>query len=1160
MNPFTHLHVHTQYSILDGASSVPLLLKKAKENNMTAVAITDHGNLFGAKHFYDTARANGIKPIIGCEVYVSRNSRLAKAEKSDRGGNHLILLAKNKLGYQNLSKLVSMAWIEGHYYKPRIDKALLEKYSEGIIASSACLGGEVPQAFLNNDEAAAEESVLWFKQLFGEDYYLELQRHKTGDPEIDSDTFTKQEKVNNKLIQIAKKHNIKIIATNDVHFINEEDAEAHDRLICLNTGKDLDDPNRLRYTQQEWFKSQEEMNELFSDIPVALENTMEVAAKVSDYELDRTPIMPDFPIPDNFKDADEYLRHISFEGAKERYETITDEIKERIEFELSVIKNMGYPGYFLIVHEVLKAAREMGVSVGPGRGSAAGSVVAYSLRIIDIDPLKYGLLFERFLNPDRISLPDIDIDFDEDGRDDVLKWVVNRYGKERVAHIITFGTMAAKMAIRDIARVQKLPLPEADRLAKLVPERPKVTLADAYKEVKELREAKDSDNPLISQTLKYAQILEGSKRHTGVHACGIIIGKSDLIDHIPLCTSKDSDLMVTQFDGDYVESVGMLKMDFLGLKTLSKIRDAVENIKESKGIDLDIESIPLDDPKTFELFSNGETTALFQFESDGMKKHLKELKPNRFEDLIAMNALYRPGPMDYIPKFISRKHGKSKIQYDLPVMEEYLKDTYGITVYQEQVMQLSMAMADFTRGEADSLRKAMGKKKKKEMDKLKEKFLEGSAKNNIDKKIAEQVWHDWEAFAQYAFNKSHSTSYAYVAYRTAYLKAHYPSEYMAAVLSREIKDIKKITQYMDESKRMGISVLGPDVNESNIKFTVNKEGNIRFGLGAIKGVGKNAAAEIVKERKQNGPFTDIFDFVERVDLYSVNKKNLEALAISGSFDNFENIKREQYFAETNSGSTFTEDLIRYGNRVSQEKNTTQQSLFGEAENFEFAKPAAPIVQEWSKVDKLKKEKELVGVYISAHPLDDFKFEINSFSNVTLNELDDLKSQLGKDLSICGIVSEFKTGMSKNGKPYGFLTIQDYRESFRIALFNSDFLKYQQYFKEGLSLLIKGKVEASYYREGEHEFKVKSVHLLTEARDEFVKSVQLSLPVSIITPEFVNELEKVSSTKGNILFKFNIFDPGEKLSINLFSRTKRIKISDRFLDFIDHQPGVEISVK
>lgn len=1160
MNSFTHLHIHTQYSILDGASSVPLLLKKAKENNMTAVAITDHGNLFGAKHFYDTARANGIKPIIGCEVYVSRNSRLAKVEKSDRGGNHLILLAKNKLGYQNLSKLVSMAWIEGHYYKPRIDKALLEKYSEGIIASSACLGGEVPQAFLNNDDAAAEESVLWFKQLFGEDYYLELQRHKTGDPEIDSDTFAKQEKVNNKLIQIAKKHNIKIIATNDVHFINEEDAEAHDRLICLNTGKDLDDPNRLRYTQQEWFKSQEEMNELFSDIPVALENTMEVASKISDYELDRTPIMPDFPIPDNFKDADEYLRHISYEGAKERYETITDEIKERIEFELSVIKNMGYPGYFLIVHEVLKAAREMGVSVGPGRGSAAGSVVAYSLRIIDIDPLRYGLLFERFLNPDRISLPDIDIDFDEDGRDDVLKWVVDRYGKEKVAHIITFGTMAAKMAIRDIARVQKLPLPEADRLAKLVPERPKVTLADAYKEVKELREAKDSENPLVAQTLKYAQILEGSKRHTGVHACGIIIGKSDLMDHIPLCTSKDSDLMVTQFDGDYVESVGMLKMDFLGLKTLSKIRDAVENIKESKGIDLDIESIPLDDPKTFELFSNGETTALFQFESDGMKKHLRELKPNRFEDLIAMNALYRPGPMDYIPKFISRKHGKSKIQYDLPVMEEYLKDTYGITVYQEQVMQLSMAMADFTRGEADSLRKAMGKKKKKEMDKLKEKFLEGSAKNNIDKKIAEQVWHDWEAFAQYAFNKSHSTSYAYVAYRTAYLKAHYPSEYMAAVLSREIKDIKKITQYMDESKRMGISVLGPDVNESNIKFTVNKEGNIRFGLGAIKGVGKNAAAEIVKERKQNGPFADIFDFVERVDLYSVNKKNLEALAISGAFDNFENIKREQYFAETNSGSTFTEDLIRYGNRVSQEKNTTQQSLFGEAENFEFAKPAAPIVQDWSKVDKLKKEKELVGVFISAHPLDDFKFEINSFSNVTLYELDDLKSQLGKDLSICGIVSEFKTGISKNGKPYGFLTIQDYRESFRIALFNSDFLKYQQYFKEGLSLLIKGKVEASYYREGEHEFKVKSVHLLTEARDEFVKSVQLSLPVSIITPEFVNELEKVSSTKGNILFKFNIFDLGEKLSINLFSRTKRIKISDRFLDFIDHQPGVEISVK
>ncbi len=1159
MKPFTHLHVHTQYSILDGAASVPVLLNKAKEDGMAAVAITDHGNLFGAKHFYNVAKANGLKPIIGCEVYVSRNSHLSKAEKSDRGGNHLILLAKTKQGYKNLSKLVSMAYIEGHYYKPRIDKGLLEKFHEGIIASSACLGGEVPEAILKNNLSDANESILWFKKLFGEDYYLELQRHKSGDPEIDSDTFAKQEKVNAKLIEFAAKHNIKLVATNDVHFTNEEDAEAHDRLICLNTGKDLDDPTRMRYTHQEWFKTQEEMNELFSDIPEALENTMEVASKIEDYELDRTPIMPDFPIPDNFKDADDYLRHITYEGAKNRYETITDEITERIDFELSVIKNMGYPGYFLIVHEVLKAAREMGVSVGPGRGSAAGSVVAYSLRIIDIDPLRYGLLFERFLNPDRISLPDIDIDFDEDGRDDVLKWVVNRYGKEKVAHIITFGTMAAKMAIRDIARVQKLPLPEADRLAKLIPDRPKITLAEAYKEVKELREARDSDNPLVSQTLKYAQILEGSKRHTGIHACGIIIGKSDLMDHIPLCTSKDSDLLVTQFDGDYVESVGMLKMDFLGLKTLSKIRDAVENIKESKGIDLDIETIPLDDPKTFELFSNGETTALFQFESDGMKKHLRELKPNRFEDLIAMNALYRPGPMDYIPKFISRKHGKSKIQYDLPVMEKYLKDTYGITVYQEQVMQLSVAMADFTRGEADSLRKAMGKKKKKEMDKLKEKFLEGSAKNNIDTKIAERVWHDWEAFAQYAFNKSHSTSYAYVAYRTAYLKAHYPSEYMAAVLSREINDIKRITQYMDESKRMGISVLGPDVNESNIKFTVNKDGNIRFGLGAIKGMGKNAAAEIVNERKQNGPFKDIFDFVERVNLYSVNKKNLDALAVSGAFDNFDAIQREQYFGETNGGSSFVEELIRYGNRVSQEKNTSQQSLFGEAENFEFVKPVPPIVEEWSKVEKLKKEKELVGVYISAHPLDDFKFEINSFSNVSLHEMEDLKSQLGRDLSLCGIVSEFKTGISKNGKPYGFVTIQDYRESFRIALFNSDFLKYQQYFKEGLSLLIRGKVEASYYREGEFEFKVKSVNLLTEARDEFVKSIQLTIPISIITPEFVNELQKVSSTKGNILFKFNIFDPGEKLSVNLFSRSKRIKISDRFLDFVDHQPGIEIAV-
>ncbi len=1160
MRPFTHLHVHTQYSILDGACSVSRLIKKAKEDGMTSIAITDHGNLFGAKHFYDETRANGLKPILGCEVYVSKKSRFDRIEKSDRSGNHLILLAKSKVGFENLSRLVSLAWIEGHYYKPRVDKELLLKYHEGLIASSACLGGEVPEAILSQNAEDAEKAVLWFRKLFGDDYYLELQRHETGIPEIDNDTFAKQKIVNEKLIQFARKYDIKLIATNDVHFLNEEDAEAHDHLICLNTGKDLDDPNRLSYTKQEWFKTQQEMNDLFSDIPEALDNTNEIASKIEDYEMNRPPIMPDFPIPDGFNNADDYLKDITIKGAKEKYDKITEEITKRIDFELSVIRKMGYPGYFLIIHEVLKAAREMGVSVGPGRGSAAGSVVAYCLNITDINPLKYGLLFERFLNPDRISLPDIDIDFDEDGRDEVLKWVVNKYGKEKVAHIITFGTMAAKMAIRDIARVQKLPLQEADRLAKLVPERPKITLSEAYKDVQELKNAKNSENPKVIQTLKYAEILEGSKRHTGLHACGIIIGKTDLINYIPLCTSKDSDLLVTQYDGDYIESVGMLKMDFLGLKTLSKIRDAVENIKESKGIELDIESIPLDDPKTFELYSRGETTGLFQFESDGMKKYLKELKPNRFEDLIAMNALFRPGPMEYIPKFISRKHGKSKIQYDLPVMEKYLKDTYGITVYQEQVMQLSMAMADFTRGEADSLRKAMGKKKKKEMDNLREKFLVGCKKNEINEITAQRVWHDWEAFAQYAFNKSHSTSYAFVSYRTAYLKTHYPSEYMAAVLSREINDIKKITLYMDESKRMGISVLGPDVNESNIKFTVNKDGNIRFGLGAIKGVGKNAAGNIIEERKLNGYYKNIFDFVERIDLFAVNKKNLEALTIAGAFDSFKEISREQYFAGNGKSTTFIEDLIKYGNKVHHEKNTSQQSLFGDSSNFEYTKPLVPVTEQWPKIERLKKEKELVGIYLSAHPLDDYKLELGSLCNISLSEIDDLKYLNGRDLSFAGIVSDFKTGTSKNGKPYGFLTIQDYRGTFRMALFNTDYLNYSKYFKEGISLFVKGKVQPSFYREGEFEFKVKSMCLLSEVRDELVSSIILKIPVSEITQEFIDGLEKVSSTKGNVLFKINIFDPVEKVNINLFSRTKRIKISDRLLNFLNQKPGIEVTIK
>src|SRR6056297_139953 len=1054
MKPYTHLHVHTQYSILDGASDVAQLIKKAKNDGMPAVSITDHGNMFGVKHFFNEAKKQAIKPIIGCEIYVADGSRKEKKGKEDRSGYHLILLEKNLTGYKNLTKLVSLAWIEGFYYTPRIDWEILQKYNEGIIASSACLGGEVPQAIMTKGPEAGEKMALQYKALFGDDFYLELQRHPSGDPKKDKDIYEDQVTVNKALVNIAHKHNIKLIATNDVHFINAEDAEAHDRLICLNTGKDLDDPSRMSYTRQEYFKTQEEMNQLFGDIPEALENTNEIVAKIEDFDLDCDPIMPEFKLPEGFDNEDEYLRHITYEGAKERYEEITDEIHERIDFELSVIQNMGFPGYFLIVQDFLNAAREMDVSVGPGRGSAAGSVVAYCNRITDIDPIKYNLLFERFLNPDRISMPDIDIDFDEDGREKVLDWVVDKYGYNKVAHIITFGTMAAKMAIRDVARVEKLPLTDADRLAKLVPERPGTTLKKAFEEVPELKNAQKSDNKLIAKTLKFAKTLEGSVRHSGLHACGIIIGRNDLVEHIPVCTSKDSKLLVTQFDGNHVESVGMLKMDFLGLKTLSIIKDAVENVKESHNIDIDISSIPLDDETTLELYSRGETTALFQFESPGMKKHLKALKPNRFDDLIAMNALYRPGPMDYIPSFIARKHGKEPINYDLPEMEEFLRDTYGITVYQEQVMLLSQKLAGFSKGQADSLRKAMGKKKKDLMEQLKEKFTAGCKQNGFDIKIVNKIWNDWESFAQYAFNKSHSTCYAYVSYQTAYLKAHHPGEYMAAVLSRNFTDIKKITIFMDECRRMGIRVLGPDVNESKLKFNVNDEGNIRFGLSAIKGVGESAAEKIITERENRGHYRDIYDFIERVDLHSVNKKSIESLAMAGAFDNLGNINRSQYFAENGKEITFIETLVRYGSKYQNDKNTQQQSLFGDSSAVEISKPQIPEASEWDKLVKLNKEKDLVGIYISAHPLDDFKIEMEHFVRTELKDLNsDFNSFKNKELIVGGIVTSVKHAVSKNNKHYGRFTLQDYTDSYEFFLFGKDYQEFRKFLYQDYALLV-----------------------------------------------------------------------------------------------------------
>jgi len=1154
MSGFVHLHVHTQYSILDGASNISALIAKAKNDGMPAVAITDHGNMFGVKEFVNEANKQGIKPVIGCEVYVATRSRTDRTDKEDRSSRHLILLAKNLTGYHNLAKLVSLGYVEGFYYKPRIDKELLRQYHDGLIASSACLGGEVPELFFTEGETAAENAILEYADIFGKDFYLELQRHFTGDPQTDSEVFDRQQKVNEFLARMAKKHGIGLIATNDVHFVNAEDAEAHDRLICLNTNAEIDDPDRLRYTKQEYFKTTAEMAELFADFPEALENTVSIAEQVESYSLERDPVMPHFPLPDGFTDDNEYLRHLTYEGATRRYGEIDETIRARIDYELGVIKKMGYPGYFLIVWDFLRAAREMGVAVGPGRGSAAGSVVAYCLRITDIDPLKYGLLFERFLNPDRISLPDIDIDFDEDGREQVLQYVVQKYGKDKVAHVITFGTMAARMAIRDVARIQKLSLQEADRLAKLVPERPGVTLKKAYEEVKELNEARKSSDPLIRQTLQFAETLEGSVRHTGLHACGIIIGRENLMNYIPVCTSKDTDLLVTQFEGSHIESVGMLKMDFLGLKTLSIIRDAIANIKASTGKEIDIEHIPLDDRETFELFSRGDTTAIFQFESSGMKKWLRELKPNRFEDLIAMNALYRPGPMEYIPHYVARKHGREKITYDFPVMESVLKETYGITVYQEQVMRLSQIMAGFTGGEADSLRKAMGKKNKKIMDQLREKFLAGCAKNGLNTAKAEKVWTDWEAFAQYAFNKSHSTCYAYVAYQTAWLKAHYPAEFMAAVLSRNLSDIKKITQFMDECRRMGISVLGPDVNESNLNFTVTPRGDIRFGLAAIKGMGEAAAASVIDERNKNGLFKDIYHFVERVSLSSLNRKNMEALAYAGAFDNLQHFRREQYFApmEGEREETFIEALLRYGNKIQIEKNSTQKSLFGEAIPVIPSRPRPPEVPEWSTLEKLGREKELIGVYLSAHPLDNFKVEIEHFTNCTLSELKDMERMRDKELAIAGLVIEAREGMTKTNNPYGTFTIEDYTDSFRIALFGRDYVNWKNFLTVGYALFIKGKIQPRGYGNNpdELEFKVNQIYMLSQVRDELVHQITVRIPIEKITDEFLTELGALANgNKGKVELKFSIFDPADNLVLEMFSRNKRIALDNAFFDYL-----------
>lgn len=1161
MSNFTHLHVHTQYSILDGASSIPGLIEKAKADGMKALAITEHGNMFGVKLFHDKATKAGIKPIIGCEAYVAKRSRFDTKEKIDRSRNHLIILAKNKTGYHNLVKLISYAWMEGYYYKPRIDKELLFELHEGLIVSSSCLGGEIPELIRAGKMDEAEQTIKSFQEVFGPDFYLELQRHKTGNPEIDKDTFAKQTLVNTELLRLGKEMGIKCIATNDVHFVNKEDAEAHDILICLNTGKDLDDPTRMRYSGQEYLKTSSEMAKLFADVPEVVSNTMEIAEKVEEYKLNTKPIMPDFELPEGFDDADTYLHHLTYQGAKERYGELTDEIKERLDFELGTIKKMGFPGYFLITWDFLKAAREIGVVVGPGRGSAAGSVVAYCLNITNIDPLKYNLLFERFLNPDRISMPDIDIDFDEDGRSRILDWVVEKYGKKRVAAIITFGTMAAKMAIRDVARVQKLPLHEADRIAKMIPDKPGTNLTKAYAAVPELVQERDKGSDLVRKTLKFAGTLEGSVRQTGVHACGIIIGKDNLENYIPLSVAKDSHLYVTQYDGKHVESVGMLKMDFLGLKTLSIIKDAVDNVKISRGIEVDIDNIPLDDKKTFSLFANGETTAIFQFESDGMKKHLKGLKPNRFGDLIAMNALYRPGPMKYIPSFIDRKHGREKIVYDLPEMEEHLQETYGITVYQEQVMLLSQKLAGFTKGQADSLRKAMGKKIISMMNELKSLFMKGAQEKGHEAKVLEKIWKDWEAFAQYAFNKSHSTCYAYLAYQTAYLKAHYPAEFMAAVLSRNLSNIDKVSVFMDECKRMGFDVLGPDVNESFARFTVNKQGALRFGMAAIKGVGEAAVDQIIETRKESGEFKDIFDFVERINLRTVNKRNLEGLAISGAFDSLGDIKRSQYFASANGGGPFVEEIIKYGNRVQNESAIPQQSLFGGADAIEKKKPDIPTAAEWDKIDRLNREKELIGVYLSAHPLDDYKLEIDTWCNAKLSQFTDLATLKGRDLKVAGIVSKVEHRTTKNGKPFGSITLEDYSDSHRLVLFGNQYLDFKKFFTEGYYLALRGKVQHRFNREeNELEFNISQIEMLAEIKEKAFNSLAIKIPVENLTEDLINEVQNIAEGhKGNIMLKFLIYEPASKVWVQMFSRTHRVEITQDLVQYLEHKPEIDFKI-
>lgn len=1287
MQDFVHLHVHTQYSILDGQASIPKLVDKALRDGMRGMAVTDHGNMMGIKEFFNyttslrknakkiiaetekklsalidgsfqpsldksgknadegkskefliteckqiiaqQSLAANFKPIFGCEMYVARRrDKSLKKEKIDQSGWHLIVLAKNEKGYHNLVKLVSRAWTDGFYSRPRTDHKDLEKYHEGLIICSACIAGEVPNYILNDQFEEAEKSVIWFKKVFGEDYYLELQRHEVKNPNIlaNRDTYRLQVKANNGILKLAKKYGVKVICSNDTHFVDEENAEAHDRLICLSTGRDLDDPKRILYTKQEWFKTRAEMNEVFADIPEALVNTCEVCDKVEIYSIDHAPIMPNFSIPESFGTEEQYRKQYSeeylyneftrdengmvvidreegekkieklggydklyrikleadylalltYEGAKKRYgDPLDTNTAERIKFELYVMKTMGFPGYFLIVQDYIKAAREkLNVSVGPGRGSAAGSAVAYCLGITQIDPIKYDLLFERFLNPDRISLPDIDVDFDDDGRGRVLNWVTQKYGADNVAHIITYGTMATKLAIKDVARVQKLPLSISNHLCKLIPDKlpegpngktPKLNLTNAIAAIPELREAEASSDPLLRDTIRYAKMLEGNVRNTGVHACGFIICRDPISDWVPVSTAKDKDtgeeLHCTQYEGRVIEETGLIKMDFLGLKTLSIIKEALENIKLSLGIELSIDDIPIDDPATYQLFCDGRTVGTFQFESTGMQKYLRELQPSTFEDLIAMNALYRPGPMKYIPSFIARKHGLEPIQYDLPCMERYLKDTYGITVYQEQVMLLSREIANFTRGESDTLRKAMGKKLIEKLNHMYPKFINGGTANGYDPKVLEKIWNDWRSFASYAFNKSHATCYSWIAYQTAYLKANFPSQYMAGVMSRSLADITTVAKLMDECKTMGIHTLGPDINESYLKFSVTHNGDIRFGMAAVKGVGEGAVQEILREREKNGPFTSIYNVVERINLTSCNKKSLESLAIAGAFDSFGTIQREQFIAPCSNNETFLDVLIHYGNHYQADKNANSMSLFGPTETVEIAKPEPPKdYQHWGDLKRLNRERDLIGIYISGHPLDSYKFIIENVCSTHMTEISDIESLANKDITFGGIVTKIQEGQSKNGNAFGRVTMEDYSGAGEFVIFGDKWAKNKGYFTTGYSLFISARVEERRWNPGTFDLNIGKVELLSEITEKKIKSITLLLNLDSINKEAVDEFSDiVEKNPGNTDIFFNITDHTKNMHILVQSKRFRMSVNKNLINFFEEHTDWEYQI-